>query len=161
MYFSFHLWFWTYQWVQQNPSESRNDSSSSNTTTRNYFHDSCASRTQANSPHPASATFLCTSFLSTWLTRLLCLRITWPYLPDSRFQLISKRAMEKFSVSLIAFTVFWGLIGIVLPFLIPKGPNRRYALLAPPSASRTRRLRFVDLYRPCWSYHRPAVGSCT
>jgi len=33
--------------------------------------------------------------------------------------------MEKFGISVIIFTVFWGLIGIVLPFLIPKGPNRR------------------------------------
>jgi len=33
--------------------------------------------------------------------------------------------MEKFAISLIIFTVFWGLIGIVLPILLPKGPNRR------------------------------------
>ncbi|CAF0795742.1 unnamed protein product [Rotaria sordida] len=33
--------------------------------------------------------------------------------------------MEKFAIALIFFTVFWGLIGVVLPFLIPKGPNRR------------------------------------
>ncbi|CAF1188750.1 unnamed protein product [Adineta steineri] len=33
--------------------------------------------------------------------------------------------MEKFAITLIIFTVFWGLIGIVLPFLIPKGQNKR------------------------------------
>jgi len=33
--------------------------------------------------------------------------------------------MEKSSISVIVFTIFWGLIGVVLPFLIPKGPNRR------------------------------------
>ncbi|CAF1533710.1 unnamed protein product [Rotaria magnacalcarata] len=33
--------------------------------------------------------------------------------------------MEKFSIALILFTVFWGFIGIGLPFLIPKGPHRR------------------------------------
>ena len=57
--------------------------------------------------------------------------------------------MEKFSVSLIAFTVLWGLIGIVLPFLIPKGPNRRYALLAHSSADRTRTLCLVASYKLC------------
>ncbi|CAF3150341.1 unnamed protein product [Rotaria socialis] len=34
--------------------------------------------------------------------------------------------MEKFSIALILFTVFWGFIGIGLPFLIPKGPHRRW-----------------------------------
>ncbi|CAF1034869.1 unnamed protein product [Didymodactylos carnosus] len=33
--------------------------------------------------------------------------------------------MQKYGISIIVFTVFWGLIGIVLPFIIPKGPNRR------------------------------------
>ncbi|UJR28786.1 hypothetical protein I4U23_010012 [Adineta vaga] len=33
--------------------------------------------------------------------------------------------MEKFAISIIIFTLFWGLIGVVLPFLIPKGPHRR------------------------------------
>jgi len=33
--------------------------------------------------------------------------------------------MEKFGIALIVFSVFWGLIGIVLPWLIPNGPNKR------------------------------------
>jgi hypothetical protein len=33
--------------------------------------------------------------------------------------------MEKFGIALIIFTLLWGLIGIVLPIVIPKGPNRR------------------------------------
>jgi len=33
--------------------------------------------------------------------------------------------MQKFGIAIIIVTVFWGLIGIVLPFIIPKGPNRR------------------------------------
>jgi hypothetical protein len=33
--------------------------------------------------------------------------------------------MEKFGIALIIFTVFWGLIGIILPLAIPKGINQR------------------------------------
>lgn len=31
-------------------------------------------------------------------------------------------------VPIIIFTAFWGVVGIVLPFLAPKGPNRGYVL---------------------------------
>ncbi len=34
--------------------------------------------------------------------------------------------MEKFGIALIVVTAFWGLLGIVLPLLIPKGPNQAY-----------------------------------
>ena len=37
--------------------------------------------------------------------------------------------MEQFSIVLIAFTAFWGLVGIVVPWVIPKGPNQRYKLI--------------------------------
>jgi V-type H+-transporting ATPase subunit e len=33
--------------------------------------------------------------------------------------------MEKYNIAIIVFTVFWGAIGVILPFFIPKGPNRR------------------------------------
>ena len=39
---------------------------------------------------------------------------------------IRTNIMDKFGIPIIIFTVFWGLVGIVLPFLLPKGPNRRW-----------------------------------
>ncbi|CAG2060958.1 unnamed protein product [Timema podura] len=27
-------------------------------------------------------------------------------------------------VPIVVFTAFWGVVGIVLPFVVPKGPNR-------------------------------------
>jgi V-type H+-transporting ATPase subunit e len=32
--------------------------------------------------------------------------------------------MGASSKPLIVFTVIWGIVGIILPFLVPKGPNR-------------------------------------
>lgn len=27
-------------------------------------------------------------------------------------------------VPILVFTILWGIVGIVLPFVVPKGPNR-------------------------------------
>lgn len=34
--------------------------------------------------------------------------------------------MGAAALPFIVFTVLWGGIGVVLPFLVPKGPNRGY-----------------------------------
>lgn len=34
--------------------------------------------------------------------------------------------MGASAIPVIVFTVLWGVVGIVLPFVVPKGPNRGY-----------------------------------